>query len=297
MNFTSAITICIQKYVDFGGRATRREFWFYTLFVQLLFLCSSFLDPYIAGVSPESYYTIFGPATLVVQVLTLLPSLSVTARRLQDTGASGWWMLIALTGIGLVPLIYWLCDPSDETENSFGESPLDVYGEGVTSPVPAPVKFVLLPITILVCALSVASIYFFSEVMDGGEMGLKVYSGDELSEEHLSSLRFVELINLSDEIQYFYSDELGTVDTSGQFVTQDRVVSFYTDGSGDLIVYEIPLEKIDRVEEVSLADELSDSEHQIFGSADAEHEFITVFLPVSGDGKAAFLGALGAEIP
>jgi uncharacterized membrane protein YhaH (DUF805 family) len=295
MDFITAIKTCSQKYTDFTGRATRREFWFFTLFVQLLFLCSDVLDPYVAGVDPENYLEIYGPVTLIMQIVTLLPSLSVTARRLHDSGTNGWWMLLALTGLGLIPLVYWLCRPSDKESNDFGESPISNYGDGITEPASALVRFILVPLGFLILALSVA-IPFNDYVMDGGEMGVRVYSGDELSEDHLSSLRSAQLINLTDEIQYFYSDELGTVDKSGQFLTNDRVVSFATDDDGDLVVFEMLLEEIDRVDVVRAADEWNDGEYKILGNEDAENEFVTVFLPSYDGGERKFLGVLGVEI-
>ena len=44
---------------------------------------------------------------LVAYILILLPSLSVGARRLHDTGRSGWWQLLYLTIIGVIVLIVW----------------------------------------------------------------------------------------------------------------------------------------------------------------------------------------------
>jgi hypothetical protein len=205
-------------------------------------------------------------------------------------------MLVGLTGIGLIPLTYWLCRPSDEESNDFGGSPVDTVGRGVTTPAPALFRLVFVPAGILIIALSAASLFFYYYVMDGGEMGVRVYSGDELSEDHLSSLRSAQLIKLTDEIQYFYSDELGTVNKSGQFVTNDRVVSFLTDDDGDLVVFEMLLKEIDRVEVVRSADEWSDGEYKIFGNEIAEYEFVTVFLPSYEGGERKFLGVLGVEI-
>ena len=296
MNFTSSIKTCSQKYADFSGRATRSEFWFFTLFVQLLFLCSAVLDPYVAGVEPDDYFEIYGPVTLIIQIITLLPSLSVTGRRLQDSGMTGWWMLVGLTVVGLVPLIYWLCRPSDEDSNEFGDSPVDTFGQGVTAPASALIRFVWIPLGILIVALSTAILVIYDDVMDGGEMGVRVYSGDELSEDHLSSLRSAQLIKLTDQIQYFYSDELGTVNKSGQFVTNDRVVSFMTNDDGDLVVFEMLLEEIDRVEVVRSPDEWNDGEYKIFGNDFAENEFVTVFLPSYDAGERKFLRVLGVEI-
>jgi uncharacterized membrane protein YhaH (DUF805 family) len=296
MNFADATRVCFQKYVDFSGRATRSEFWFFTLFVQLLFVCSAVLDPYVVGAEPNEYLEIYGPVSLVTQIITLLPSLTVTARRLQDTGITGWWMLLAFTGVGLIPLLYWLCRPSGDDSNRFGDSFEVVYGEGVNSPAPALVRFLLLPLLIAAIALSASFWYFSNAVMEGGLMGVKVFSGGELSEEQLTSLRSVELITVTDRIHFFYSDELGVVNKSGQFLTQNRVVSFMTNEEGDLVSFEMPLEHIDRVEVVRPSDESTDGEYKILGNDDAKYEFITIFLPSYGGGERKFLSALGVEI-
>ena len=53
-------------------------------------------------------------------LITLIPSISVSVRRLHDIDKSGWWFLLALTGIGLLFVIYWACLGSDESENRCG---------------------------------------------------------------------------------------------------------------------------------------------------------------------------------
>ena len=40
-------------------------------------------------------------------IICLLPGLAVGARRLHDTGRSGWWQLLYLTIIGTIVLIVW----------------------------------------------------------------------------------------------------------------------------------------------------------------------------------------------
>ena len=61
------------------------------------------VDVFIIGIPVESY----GPAYWILSLVLFLPTLSVGARRLHDVGKSGWWQLISLTGIGLIPLIIW----------------------------------------------------------------------------------------------------------------------------------------------------------------------------------------------
>ena len=39
----------------------------------------------------------------ILQLALLVPTLAVGARRLHDTGRSGWWLLI-----GLIPIVGWI---------------------------------------------------------------------------------------------------------------------------------------------------------------------------------------------
>ena len=57
-------------------------------------------------------------------LITFIPSISVSVRRLHDINRTGWWLLIGLTLIGLVLIIYWACVTSDEGDNQYGASPL-----------------------------------------------------------------------------------------------------------------------------------------------------------------------------
>ena len=40
---------------------------------------------------------------------------------------SGWWQLIPITIIGIIPYIYWLVKKSDDTNNKYGSNPLKNY--------------------------------------------------------------------------------------------------------------------------------------------------------------------------
>ena len=98
MNFTKSIEICFNKFANFEGRARKSEFWWFQLFCLIVQIVGAFLD------------VIMGYAELFVWVgyiVVLLPSLAVGARRLHDTGRSGWWQLLYLTFIGIIILIVW----------------------------------------------------------------------------------------------------------------------------------------------------------------------------------------------
>jgi uncharacterized membrane protein YhaH (DUF805 family) len=102
MDFRQAISSGFANYVNFFGRATAPEFWFWILFCVIGAVVTEILDAAVfiphPGLSP--FNTLF---TLAV----LLPSLAVMVRRLHDTGRSGWWLLLVPTGIGILVLLRW----------------------------------------------------------------------------------------------------------------------------------------------------------------------------------------------
>jgi uncharacterized membrane protein YhaH (DUF805 family) len=104
MTFQESIKVCFNKYVDFSGRASRSEYWWFVLFVFAGAVVTSLLHHWL--------YVLF--------VLgTLLPGLAAASRRLHDTGRSGWWQLIGLIPlIGLIVLIVFLAQESGEANES-----------------------------------------------------------------------------------------------------------------------------------------------------------------------------------
>lgn len=107
--FIENYTGVLKKYMVFEGRAGLREFW---MFVLASFLASLILSL----VKPLS--TLYGLAVL-------MPSLAVGARRLHDTGRSGWWQLIGLIPIiGWIILIIFAVLPGEAGANKYGPAPV-----------------------------------------------------------------------------------------------------------------------------------------------------------------------------
>ena len=105
MNFTTAVQTCLKKYVDFSGRASRSEYWYFALAYFILMIVSGMISEMLSS---------------VLALGVFLPSLAVATRRLHDIGKSGWWQLIALTGIGILLLLYWFVQPSSPGANQYG---------------------------------------------------------------------------------------------------------------------------------------------------------------------------------
>ena len=140
MGFREAVTACIQDYYTFSGRARRSEYWWFVLFVVV----ATFL---LAGVDA----VIFGEDMLLglnglFGLLTFLPQISVSWRRMHDTGRPGWFNLlpavpiVSLLMIGsgdpvpelvllygsvalAIVVLVWLALPSQSGENRFGPEP------------------------------------------------------------------------------------------------------------------------------------------------------------------------------
>ena len=91
MDFMTAVRTCFSKYVDFSGRARRSEYWYFVLFTFLLGIVANIIDK-ILGTDYDTSNG--GLVNTLVSLAVLLPSLAVGARRLHDTGRSGWWMLL-----------------------------------------------------------------------------------------------------------------------------------------------------------------------------------------------------------
>ena len=124
INFFDSIKICFKKYFVVEGRASRSEYWYWVLFVIILDLFVDYLDATIAGVPWLEYEKLYGPLGIVLTVITFLPGLAVSVRRLHDVNKSGWWLLISFTVIGLIPLLIWTISKGDSGKNQFGEYPL-----------------------------------------------------------------------------------------------------------------------------------------------------------------------------
>jgi uncharacterized membrane protein YhaH (DUF805 family) len=114
MNFPDAVASALRNYATFAGRARRSEFWFFFLFMLLAQAIAGVID----GAATD------GVAGGVVGIALLIPSISVTARRLHDNGRSGWWMLVGLVPlIGWIILLIWYCQPGENGPNRFGPDP------------------------------------------------------------------------------------------------------------------------------------------------------------------------------
>ena len=118
MSFGQAIAFGFSNFANFSGRASKPEFWFWVLFALIGTICTNLIDAVIFVYHPG-----ISPLSSIFTLVALLPSLAVAARRLHDTDRSGWWLLSALTGLGVLLLLYWCSKEGTPGPNRFGAAP------------------------------------------------------------------------------------------------------------------------------------------------------------------------------
>jgi uncharacterized membrane protein YhaH (DUF805 family) len=112
----------LRHYADFSGRARRTEYWMFRLVNILIFFSTGAVDALLG--MQKSVGGEIGPVVLAYYLAVLVPSLAVGARRLHDTGRSGWWQLFGPIPVLDIALIFMLCGVSRTETNKWGQSPL-----------------------------------------------------------------------------------------------------------------------------------------------------------------------------
>jgi uncharacterized membrane protein YhaH (DUF805 family) len=116
---------CLRHYADVSGRARRREYWYFILFNLIFLFLWAFLIAYIA-VANGNYDEEDLPWAIHITWMALagLPLLSVTVRRLHDTGKSGWMALVSLIPfVGGLWLLILMTIDGQTGPNRFGPDP------------------------------------------------------------------------------------------------------------------------------------------------------------------------------
>jgi uncharacterized membrane protein YhaH (DUF805 family) len=121
-----AVRRFFKKYATFTGRASRSEYWWWTLIsgvVGLILEIVVMLGGASGSTVNDAGATVPGPGAIVGYVLvaiwtlaTLVPSLALTVRRLHDANFSGWMVLIGLVPIlgAIVLFVFMFLGPKPE---------------------------------------------------------------------------------------------------------------------------------------------------------------------------------------
>ena len=131
--FKIAVT---EKYADFDGRASRSEYWYFRLVTILIYFTLFWLLMSIMGDSMGSdegsergsvvmFLSMIGLIVLT-HIVLIIPSIAVSARRLHDTGRSGWLYLITFIPLGGLVLLVFMCSEGHSGINEYGPNPYEL---------------------------------------------------------------------------------------------------------------------------------------------------------------------------
>ncbi len=112
----------LKKYAVFKGRATRAEYWYFSLFNIIIAVLISIISSIIKNN--------LNLLLILYILLTLIPSIAVSIRRLHDIGKSGWMILISwIPLVGTIWIFVLMMTDSNAGENKYGPNPKELKAE------------------------------------------------------------------------------------------------------------------------------------------------------------------------
>ena len=107
MDMTKAAKLFFTNYFDFSGRASRGEFWWAYLAFFIVSIILAIVDAVIGGIifgfTESEFLLNNGFFSNIFSLVTFIGWISLTSRRLQDNGHSGWWQLAYFS---IIPTIF-----------------------------------------------------------------------------------------------------------------------------------------------------------------------------------------------
>lgn len=117
LSFGEAISSFFKNYANFEGRASRSAFWWATLFIIGVTVIADLIDP-------------TGIISGIFSLGTLIPALSLAARRLHDTNRSGWYQVLSIFfPVGTIALIVWYATEAQDGSSvraNLGQHPTNI---------------------------------------------------------------------------------------------------------------------------------------------------------------------------
>jgi uncharacterized membrane protein YhaH (DUF805 family) len=106
MGFIKAVKHAFKNYVNFRGRTSRSEFWWFFLFVVAVSVALYIISEVgIATSADPQLWNTLAQVGIIMNIVwflaTILPASAIWFRRLHDSNKSGWWYILPVaSGIG-----------------------------------------------------------------------------------------------------------------------------------------------------------------------------------------------------
>jgi len=113
-----------RNYWNLNGRASRREWWAFTILSTIYSVILNFVYTiiifYMTDLDLENPkdYALFSYGGLIISFYVAIPSITLSFRRFHDINMSAWW------GMLVIPMLFLPFFRGDRTDNRFG---LNIY--------------------------------------------------------------------------------------------------------------------------------------------------------------------------
>jgi len=148
MNYFKSLLGTLKNTLNFKGRASAQEYWrAYVAWSILMIAINIFVN--IAVEYEPSGAVAYSAAVVIFYWFSSVFLTSLQIRRLHDINKSGWWILISLTLVGIIPLIYWSAIKSGNSKNQYGEVPEDANSSSIHRNIGLTLTFVIFTLSVL----------------------------------------------------------------------------------------------------------------------------------------------------
>ena len=121
MGFGQAISYNFSNLTNFEGRAPRSQFWWWMLFLWLISLVVNIFTGGLGSLMGRNEFSFLSLVGWIIGIVVVLATVAVGARRLHDTGKSGWLQLLwILPCIGPIILIIFWAQAGNPGDNQYG---------------------------------------------------------------------------------------------------------------------------------------------------------------------------------
>lgn len=117
VGIVEAFQRAFSNYATVEGRATRGEYWWFAVAAFLVNISAQAADWMVFGVMDGGFPVL----SIAWALVSFLPSLALTVRRLHDLDRSGWYFLIMLIPlVGPILFIVRMATRGEASPNRFG---------------------------------------------------------------------------------------------------------------------------------------------------------------------------------
>lgn len=129
ISFSQAFKNFWVNYVNFSGRARRKEYWYIVLWNITIYFVFSLIIMAVGTVFPP-IAGLLGGILSIYGIASIIPGISLFVRRLHDTSKAWYYMLFSLIPFaGSIIALVFMCQDSTPGANNWGENP-----KGINNP-------------------------------------------------------------------------------------------------------------------------------------------------------------------